>query len=241
MKYSTQLLILIHSLLLSLSLSAQNDDYTPPKAIVGTSEFFGGMYPVGWSQDEYYFAWIRYNTDTGEADPPQGYFFKLIIQDVRSDKEVYNRTIFGSDLCGDKDCRFTQESIWQNYGQELNTKLREYGIVQDKNIKLLKFPLSANGMTYDIKLDFEKSNYGENQNEEISIKSDLGSKVIYNKTYNQPNQPNPPLESEVRGGFLSPSSKRAVIVKESKYRGFEDERLLLPTLIGAHLIAGFKK
>lgn len=237
MKNLLRVLVIFSSVLYSHPIIAQSNNYAVPENFIEAGDFFGDLCPIGWSQNEFFFAWLRYNIDTGEADPPEGYFLSLIIQDVRDDKIVYNKNIYGYEFCGDKDCDFTLDSIWQVHGQAFELTLNKYGIIQNQRMKWVKFPLSLNNSTYKIKLESEKHNYGNIVSEKIFIISDsLGSKVIYDETYNY----DQPLHSEISGGFISPSSKRLIIVKKSKKRGFEEERLLLPSLIGCHLTYGFK-
>ena len=217
---------------------SQPGSYAPPKSFEEAGESFAGLYPIGWSQNESFFAWVRHNTQTGEADPPEGYFFELIIQDIRNDKVVFIKKIHGNQFCKEEHCDFGLKTIWNIYGSTFAHKLNEYRIIQDESLKWIKFPVTLDEQTYSIRIEDKKADYETILSEKIYVINDqLGSKRIYDNTYKEFIEP---LHSEIRGAFISPSSERFVIVKRSKYPGFEEEILLIPTLIGCHLTYGYK-
>ena len=217
---------------------SQPGAYTPPKTFEEAGEFFAGLYPIGWSQNEFFFAWVRHNTETGEADPPEGYFFELIIQDIRNDKVVFIEKIYGNQFCKEEHCDFSLKAIWNIQGDTFAHKLNEYKIVQDERLKWVKFPVTLGKQTYSTRIEDKKGGSETILSEKIYVINDqLGTKRIYDHTYKEFREP---LHSEICGAFISPSSKRSVIVKRSKYPGFEEERLLIPTLIGCHLTYGYK-
>ena len=212
---------------------------------------FGGLYLVGWSEDESYFAWFRYNLNTGAADPPEGLFFRLHIQDVRSDQIVYTKNVSGIEVCGNQDCPFDLDFIWEKCKKEFVQQFKKYKITinDSMGIKIKKSPFTVkNNDVYSVSSLLQK-NYSDSiyyegydkilYSEKIVVNSfRWGSKVVYEKTHK-----NLPLaeHSEIAGIIISPSEKRSLIIKKTKYLDYADSGdFALAELIGCHLSSGYK-
>ena len=122
------------------SACSQEFEYFQPDEILQSEKIHGGFYPIGWSVEESLFAWAKFNTETFDATPPEGYFFQINILCVKTQEVVFEKTYYG-----DESFEFTLKNNWKKHYKEVKTKLKEYGIKQNKAFEALTFPFNHNG------------------------------------------------------------------------------------------------
>ena len=241
MKSNRILVALFFGLLMQfIQTHAQETTNKPPKAFSEAGEFKFQLYPIGWSENESYFAYIIHNIDTGEASPPEGYYFAAHIQDVRTDKKVYSKQVSGYDFCGDnEDCDFSFNTLWRTYDKKITSELKLYNIEIENPLNWNKLPLVINNNFYTLKIEnmTKRENTWGSQKVTIATQK-LGNKTIFKETYKKSYQK--PIESNISGAFISPSKTRLFILKRDIYSGFEGEKYANLTFIGSHLKKGFQ-
>lgn len=136
------------------SACSQEFEYFQPDEILQSEKIHGGFYPIGWSVEESLFAWAKFNTETFDATPPKGYFFQINILCVKTQEVVFEKTYYG-----DESFEFTLKNNWKKHYKEVKTKLKEYGIKQNKAFEVLTFPFNHNGYRYGVVV--EKTFRGE--------------------------------------------------------------------------------
>ncbi len=241
MKSYRLLVIFFFGLLLQFNQTiAQETPNKPPRAFSEAGNFKFQLYPIGWSENENYFAYIIHNTYTFAASPPEGYYFDVFIQDVRNDKIVYFKQVNGYDFCGDnEDCDFSFNKLWKSYNQKIKMHLVRYKIETESTLNWNKLPLTINNNFYTLRIEKGKKTENTWGSQKVTIASqNLGSKTIYEETYKK--KYSNPLESRILGAFLSPSKTRSFILKQDVYHGFEGEKTSTLVYIGSHLTKGFQ-
>ena len=200
-----------------------------------SSEYlFQKFYPIGWSKDGKFAYAIE------PADEAAGlYFFKLKIQSMISDKDVYVWEPEEDPETG------SVKQMWKDNQMLFAANLNEHKIIPQKDIKLLgtefstedgKFKITIeNTMETDPDFGFEVV-----KSTNIYIKSsELGTKKIYTYTENDYNQC---LGRIVQGVIKSPYEKRIAVLVKEELRGYEGPpNVVREFLVGADLERNFKK
>lgn len=195
---------------------------------------FQKFYPIGWSKDGKFAYAIE------PADEAVGaYFFRLKIQNMISDKDVYSWQPEEDPEKGNI------KQMWKDNQMTFATNLNEHKIIPDKDIKLLgtefstedgKFKITIeNTMETDPDFGFEVV-----KNTNIYIKSpELGTKRIYSYTEKDYNLC---LGRIVQGVIKSPYEKRIAVLVKEEFRGYEGPpNVVKEFLVGADLERNFKK
>jgi hypothetical protein len=195
---------------------------------------FQKFYPIGWSKDGK-FAYV-----IEPADEAAGlYFFKLKVQNMISDKDVYTWEPEDDPETG------SVKQMWKDNQMTFATNLNEHKIIPQSDIKLLgtefstedgKFKVTIeNTMETDPDFGFEVV-----KTTNIYIKSaELGTKKIYSYTENDYNQC---LGRIVQGVIKSPYEKRIAVLVKEELRGYEGPpNVVKEFLVGADLERNFKK
>ena len=195
---------------------------------------FQKFYPIGWSKDGK-FAYV-----IEPADEAAGlYFFKLIVQNMISDKEVYRWEPEEDPEKG------SVKQMWKDNQMTFATNLNQHKIIPQNDIKLLgtefstedgKFKVTIeNTMDTDPDFGFEVV-----KSTNIYIKSpELGTKKIYSYTEKDYNQC---LGRIVQGVIKSPYEKRVAVLVKEELRGYEGPpNVVREFLVGADLERNFKK
>jgi hypothetical protein len=195
---------------------------------------FQKFYPIGWSKDGN-FAYV-----IEPADEAAGlYFFKLKVQNMISDKDVYSWEPDEDPETG------SIKQMWKDNQMTFAAKLNELKIIPQNDIKLLgtefsteegKFKVTIeNTMETDPDFGFEVV-----KSTNIYIKSaELGTKRIYSYTEKDYNQC---LGRIVQGVIKSPYEKRIAVLVKEELRGYEGPpNVVREFLVGADLERNFKK
>ena len=124
---------------------SQEFKYFQPEEFLQTEKIHGGFYPIGWSVEESLFAWLQFNTETFDATPPEGYFFEVTIMNVKTQEAVFTKRYYG-----DAVFKFTLKNNWNRHNGYIKTKLKKYGIKQNKAFEVLTFPFNHNGYRYGV-------------------------------------------------------------------------------------------
>ena len=197
---------------------------------------FEKFYPIGWSKDGH-FAYI-----IEPADEAAGlYFFKFRIQNMISDKIVYEW-----ELDPDEEVETGNvKQMWKDYGTVFAEKLNKYGIIQQKNFKLEGTEFTKNDKKFKVVIENEmetNSDFGFEvvKSTQISIKSpELGEKQIYNYTEKEFNLC---VGKIIQGVLISPFENRVAVMVKTENCGYEGPpNVISQFLVGTNLTESFKK
>ena len=203
------------------------------------------FYPIGWSRDGKFAYYV---------EPPDEacgcYYAELVIQDLRTDKEVWkfkndpeSRTNAKGEILEDD-----MRRLWQRNQKLFSGKLRENGIIPLPRFALLGGSFTVGGKTYTAKLTALKSKDDEYDMDRVSSSvlelssPSLGKKTLHTTDYKGNDALAAPLEVTVAGAFKSPYENRVAIVMIEVFRGWEGPPH--PTdnvIVGADLRTGFRK
>ena len=204
-----------------------------------------GFYPIGWSRDGKFAYYV---------EPPDEacgcYFAELVIQDLKTDKEVWkfkndpeSRTNPKGEILDDDIRR-----LWRRNQKMFSKKLREHRIIPLRRFALLGTSFSIGGKAYTANLTAQKSKDDEYDMErvmkmKVSLSTaSLGNKSLSDIAYKGDEANNAPLEAALAGVFKSPYENRVAIVLFKVFRGWEGPPHTLDTqIIGADLRMGFRK
>lgn len=192
------------------------------------------FYPIGWSKDGH-FAYV--------VEPPDEaaglYFFKLVIRNMISDKDVYVWEPEDELESG------SVKEIWKEYNMTFAAKLNEYKIIPQNDIKLLGTEFQQDGNKYKVIIENKMEtdpDFGFEvvKTTNISIKSpELGSKQIYSYTENDYNIC---LSRMIQGVIKSPYENRIAVFVRAEERGYEGPPNVIKSfLVGSDLERSFKK
>ena len=195
---------------------------------------FQKFYPIGWSKDGL-FAYV-----IEPADEAAGlYFFKLIIQNMISDKEVYRWEPEEDPEKG------SIKQMWKDYQMTFAAALNEHKIIPQNDIKLLGTEFNTEDGKYKVTIENQMEtdpDFGFEvvKSTNIDIKSsELGTKRIYSYTEKDYNQC---LGRIVQGVIKSPYEKRVAVLVKEELRGYEGPpNVVREFLVGADLERSFKK
>ena len=195
---------------------------------------FQKFYPIGWSKDGK-FAYV-----IEPADEAAGlYFFKLIIQNMINDKEVYRWEPDEDPETG------SVTQMWKDYQMTFAAALNEHKIIPQNDIKLLGTEFNTEDGKYKVTIENQMEtdpDFGFEvvKSTNIDIKSsELGTKRIYSYTEKDYNQC---LGRIVQGVIKSPYEKRVAVLVKEELRGYEGPpNVVREFLVGADLERSFKK
>lgn len=192
------------------------------------------FYPIGWSKDGK-FAYL-----VEPADEACGCYLALfIIQDMRTDKILWEKAHEGSDQIEESLVTF-----WRANRREFSDRLDQYGILAPKFFVLEKTAFNYQGDALNTRLDVNVKNedaFSPTGNvilQLISKKS--GKKTIYEEKIS-PEQTGSFMDAELGGVLVAPFEARAAVVIIEKHRGWEGPpHTTRLRVIGAHLTDGFR-
>ena len=242
MKYT--ILILISFTFFYSQIFAQQKTFSEPSEWVyyktDQDEFMEPMYdklfPIGFSK-EGLFAYI-----VEPADEACGcYFMNFIITNLKTDNVVWEFKYEGSleDYLEEQE---NMKSIWKKNKLLFEEKLNTFGIIQQKSIKLEKFPVHYSGNGYKATLNSykkEKEDWGIEvvvQNQIWLTSSRSGKKMVFNEAFSTDNFI---LSANISGFIKSPYEDRIAIMLKQERRGWEGPPNVISfQFIGAHLTDG---
>ena len=203
------------------------------------------FYPIGWSRDGKFAFYV---------EPPDEacgcYFAELVIQDLRTDKELWK-------FKNDPESRLNAKGeiieddmrrLWLRNQKLFSKKLREHGIIPHARFALLGRDFTVGGKTYTTKVTAPKSKDDEYDMDRVASlvlqlsTSSLGKKTLHTAEYKGKDILAAPLDVTVAGAFKSPYENRVAIVMINVFRGWEGPPH--PTdnvIVGADLRTGFRK
>ena len=194
------------------------------------------FYPVGWSKDGKFAFYVE------PADEACGcYFGHLVIQDLRTDKILWEKKYEGSE-----EKQENLQTVWRQHQKEFSRKLAEYGIVAQKRFvrqasafkyqKDLMTPKLINNVKFE-----DGSDLGVSGNFLVQLVSkQQGAKTLYEQKFDPEKYENF-MDVELSGSLLSPFEPRAVVILVETRRGWEGPpHVTLVRVVGAALTAGFK-
>jgi hypothetical protein len=204
-----------------------------------------GFYPIGWSRDGKFAYYV---------EPPDEacgcYFAELVIQDLRTDKELWkfkndpeSRTNAKGEIIDDDIRR-----LWRRNQKLFSDKLHEHGIIPLSRFALLGKTFTVGGKIYRTKVTASKSKDDEYEMDRVKSialelnSPSLGKKTIFTGEYKGDEIYAAPLDITIAGAFKSPYENRVAIVLINVHRGWEGPPH--PTdnvIIGADLRTGFRK
>jgi len=191
------------------------------------------FYPIGWSKDGKFAFYV---------EPPDEacgcYFGHLVIQDMKTDKILWER-----EYEGEENGKETLRSYWQANRKLFSAKLAEYGIVAPPRFSLLNAAFTYGKDTFTPVLkDTTK------MNDELQVSGDVvlsllskekGGKTIYQTKFD-PKEYSGFLGAELSGSLLSPFEPRAAVIMIENYRGYEGPpNITHIRVVGTSLTAGF--
>ncbi|MBP5502854.1 MAG: hypothetical protein IKR94_08780 [Bacteroidales bacterium] len=197
---------------------------------------FDKFYPIGWSKDGH-FAYIL-----EPADEAAGlYFFKFRIQNMISDKIVYEW-----ELDPDEEVETGNvKQMWKDYETVFVEKLNKYGIIQQKNFTIEGTEFTKNDKKFKVVIENEMAtneDFGFEvvKSTQINLKSpDLGEKQIYNYTEKEFNLC---VGKIIQGVLISPYENRVAVMVKTENCGYEGPpNVISQFLVGTNLTESFKK
>lgn len=201
------------------------------------------FYPIGWSKDgkfAYYYE---------PVDEACGcYFANLVIQDMRSDKVVWEFE-YDQDKLADEQGNMPPEDnirkLWNKNRKLFSEKLAENGIVASNAFQMLNPTFTLGGRSYSAKSSIKwgkNADYDENVVNVLHVMftaPGTGSKKIY--THDRSKEEfNFSLNAGIIGALKSPYENRVAIIAMTVERGWEGPPHNGNILIaGADLTGGF--
>lgn len=192
------------------------------------------FYPIGWSKDGVFAYYLE------PADEACGcYFARLVIQDLRTDKILWERS-YNSDGKPED----TLEKYWTKNQKEFSRKLAQYGIRAQRQFALQNSAVNyqQDVLTPEIKVNTTVENEYEVAGNVVVqlISKEKGKKTIYEKKYN-PKKHESFRDAEIAGSLLSPFEPRAAIVTVETHRGWEGPpHVTKIRIVGTTLTTGFQ-
>lgn len=193
------------------------------------------FYPIGWSKSGAFAYYVE------PADEACGcYFGKLIIQDLRTDKILWERFYNSEQLPTN-----TLKKYWAKNQKEFSRKLTHYGIKAQN-----KFDLQSSSIKYqkdvltpEIKIDTKADDGEMTVSGSVIIQlisKAKGRKTIFEKKFD-PKKVDSFRDAETSGSLLSPFEARAAIVMVETHRGYEGPpNITRIRIIGTNLTNGFQ-
>ena len=201
-------------------------------------------YPIGWSEDERYFA-LMILSESNYASLPEGHGFDFLIKDVVTDKDAYIKSYSGYDICegkfdayGQGECDFSAKGIFELHKATFTEALNKYNINTITPLAYSTFPIkNAEGESISIQnYKVEKDGYISMETL-TAINNQQGSKTILQSTYDSNFRR---LASEIVGAFVSPSKERLLVIQKYTSSGIEGDRDIELNFIGCHTQKGYQ-
>ncbi len=192
------------------------------------------FYPIGWSKDGKFAFYVE------PADEACGcYFAKLVIQDLRTDKILWERS-----YNSDGNSQVTLKKYWAKNQKEFSQKLAQYRIRAQKQFALQNPAINykKDVLTPEIKVNVTVNNeYAVTGNVILQlISKEKGRKTIYEKKFD-PKKYESFRNAEISGSLLSPFEPRGAIVIIETYRGYEGPpNITKIRIVGTTLTTGFR-
>lgn len=200
-----------------------------------------GFFPIGWSRDGKFAYYIE------PVDEACGcYYATLIIQDMRSDKVLWEFKYDQSDRFEGKLApEDTIAKLWAKNRTLFSGKLREHAI-EASRFTLLGKTFANGGRSYTAAavapIGRDDDGLARAKSVTLSFVSPkLGKKVLYSASY-KGDMYTSPLDAGVAGIFKSPFEDRVAVVMIEVKRGYEGPPNTADVhIVGADLVNGFKK
>jgi len=236
--------LLISLLLINFCAYSQTIPEVPINQFTQAGYLNSKYYPIGWSEDERYFA-LMILSESNYASLPEGHGFDFLVKDVVTDKDAYIKSYSGYDICegkfdayGQGECDFSAKGIFELHKATFTEALNKYNINTKTPLAYSTFPIkNAKGESISIQ------NYKVEKDGYISMETltatnnQQGSKTILQSTYDSNFRR---LASEIVGAFVSPSKERLLVIQKYTSSGIEGDRDIELNFIGCHTQKGYQ-
>ncbi len=236
--------ILISLLLINFCAYSQTIPEVPINQFTHAGYLNSKYYPIGWSEDERYFA-LMILRKSNYASLPEGHGFDFLVKDVVTDKDAYIKSYSGYDICegkfdayGQGECDFSAKGIFELHKATFTEALNKYNINTKTPLAYSTFPIkNAEGESISIQnYKVEKDGYISKETL-TATNNQQGSKTILQSTYDS-NFGH--LASEIVGAFVSPSKERLLVIQKYTSSGIEGDRDIELNFIGCHTQKGYQ-
>ena len=236
--------LLISLLLINFCAYSQTIPEVPINQFTQAGYLNSKYYPIGWSEDERYFA-LMILSESNYASLPEGHGFDFLIKDVVTDKDAYIKSYSGYDICegkfdayGQGECDFSAKGIFELHKATFTEALNKYNINTKTPLTYSTFPIkNAEGESISIQNNkVEKDGYISKETL-TATNNQQGSKTILQSTYDSNFRR---LASEIVGAFVSPSKERLLVIQKYTSSGIEGDRDIELNFIGCHTQKGYQ-
>ena len=236
--------LLISLLLINFCVYSQTIPEVPINQFTQAGYLNSKYYPIGWSEDERYFA-LMILSESNYASLPEGHGFDFLVKDVITDKDAYIKSYSGYDICegkfdayGQGECDFSAKGIFELHKATFTEALNKYNINTITPLAYSTFPIkNAEGESISIQ-NYKVENDGYISMETLTATNDQqGSKTILQSTYDSNFRR---LASEIVGAFISPSKERLLVIQKYTSSGIEGDRDIELNFIGCHTQKGYQ-
>ena len=203
-----------------------------------------GFFPIGWSRDG---AFAYYTEPVDEACGC--YYGKLVIQDMRTDKVLwefkYNQSDF-MDPAGNMPPENTIAKLWAKNSKLFSDKLHDNNIETLSRFTLLGRTFASDGRSFSAAAAAPpgKDDDGQERIKSVTVtlsSPKLGKKRLFTEDYKK-DMYGAPLDANVIGAFKSPFENRVAIIMIFVNRGYEGPPNTADIqMVGADLFSGFSK
>ena len=236
--------LLISLLLINFCAYSQTIPEVPINQFTQAGYLNSKYYPIGWSEDERYFA-LMILSESNYASLPEGHGFDFLVKDVITDKDAYVKSYSGYDICegkfdayGQGECDFSANGIFELHKATFTEALNKYNINAKTPLAYSTFPIkNAKGESIIIQ-NYKVEKDGYISMETLTATNDQqGSKTILQSTYDSNFRR---LASEIVGAFVSPSKERLLVIQKYTSSGIEGDRDIELNFIGCHTQKGYQ-
>jgi len=236
--------LLISLLLINFCAYSQTIPEVPINQFTQAGYLNSKYYPIGWSEDERYFA-LMILSESNYASLPEGHGFDFLVKDVVTDKDAYIKSYSGYDICegkfdayGQGECDFSAKGIFELHKATFTEALNKYKINTITPLAYSTFPIkNAKGESISIQNNkVEKDGYISKETL-TATNNQQGSKTILQSTYDSNFRR---LASEIVGAFVSPSKERLLVIQKYTSSGIEGDRDIELNFIGCHTQKGYQ-
>ncbi len=236
--------LLISLLLINFCAYSQTIPEVPINQFTQAGYLNSKYYPIGWSEDERYFA-LMILSESNYASLPEGHGFDFLVKDVVTDKDAYIKSYSGYDICegkfdayGQGECDFSAKGIFELHKATFTEALNKYNINTKTPLTYSSFPIkNAKGESISIQNNkVEKDGYISKETL-TATNNQQGSKTILQSTYDSNFRR---LASEIVGAFVSPSKERLLVIQKYTSSGIEGDRDIELNFIGCHTQKGYQ-
>ena len=236
--------LLISLLLINFCVYSQTIPEVPINQFTQAGYLNSKYYPIGWSEDERYFA-LMILSESNYASLPEGHGFDFLVKDVVTDKDAFIKSYSGYDICegkfdayGQGECDFSAKGIFELHKATFTEALNKYNINTKTPLTYSSFPIkNAEGESISIQNNkVEKDGYISKETL-TATNNQQGSKTILQSTYDSNFRR---LASEIVGAFVSPSKERLLVIQKYTSSGIEGDRDIELNFIGCHTQKGYQ-